>query len=306
MHPAERPSCSSVARALGEGLEWTASRRRFWLMIEQPGPWGHDALAESGFPPEVGARLRVQGDGLGLRVLLIKRRDRPERGPRRCFAAFTGRRDRAMRTFDIDDPGELLELDLRALVRGRFRGLGTPVEGPLFLVCTHGKHDPCCARHGGPLTRALLGVAGEHWECTHVGGDRFAGNLVCFPHGLYFGRVPAGHARSVAEAYARGIIALDYYRGRSSFEPAVQAAEHHLRKAGNLDGVEDLVLAGHRRDGDVHTVDFLARDVPHTVEVEEMWAHERPLTCKSLLPHRPRHYVLRRLERRPPGEGLGD
>jgi Sucrase/ferredoxin-like len=297
MSAAERPSCSSLSRALAEGQEATASRLRFWLMVEQPGPWGHDALVESGFPPEVGARLRLLGDGLGLRVLLIKRRDRPERGPRRCFAAFTGRRDRALRTFEIDDPGGLLELDLSALVRSRFRDLGAPVEGPLFLVCTHGKHDACCARHGAPLSRALTGVEGEHWECTHVGGDRFAGNLVCFPHGLYFGRVPPGAARSVADGYARGRIALDYYRGRSSFEPAVQAAEHHLRRAGGLVGVEDLVLAGHRRDGEVHAVDFLARGVVHTVEVEELWAHERPLTCKSLHPHRPRHYVLRRVER---------
>jgi hypothetical protein len=298
MPAADRPSCSSLSRAFGEGLEGTASRLRFWLMVEQPGPWGHDALVESGFPPEVGARLLLAGASVGLRVLLIKRRDRPTRGPRRCFAAFTGRRDRALRSFEIDDPGELLDLDLTALVRSRFRRLGTPVDGPLFLVCTHGKHDACCARHGAPLSRALTGAPGEDWECTHVGGDRFAGNLVCFPHGLYFGRVPPGRARSVADGYAGGRIVLDYYRGRTSFEPAVQAAEHHLRQAGGLVGVEDLVLAGHRRDGDVHAVDFLARGVPYTVEVEELWAHERPLTCKSLQPHRPRHHVLRRLERR--------
>ena len=30
------------------------------------------------------------------------------------------------------------------------------------------------------------------WQCTHVGGDRFAGNLVCFPEGLFFGRVGLG------------------------------------------------------------------------------------------------------------------
>src|SRR5918992_28622 len=84
-------------------------------------------------------RLRLQGGGLGLRVLLIKRRDRPERGPRRCFAAFAGRRDRALRSFEIDDPHELLDLDLPALVRSRFRGLGAPLEGPLFLVCTPGQ-----------------------------------------------------------------------------------------------------------------------------------------------------------------------
>ena len=29
--------------------------------------------------------------------------------------------------------------------------------------------------------------ADEVWECSHIGGDRFAGNLVLLPDSLYFG-----------------------------------------------------------------------------------------------------------------------
>jgi hypothetical protein len=272
----------------------TASRYRFWLLIEQPGPWGHHALVESGFPASVGVELQAAAGALGIRVLLIKRRDRPQARPRRCYAAFTGRRDRRLSTFEIEDPGELAELDLHRLVRGRFRGFGEAVAGPLFLVCTHGKHDACCARHGAPLYRALEGFPdGEVWEATHVGGDRFAGNIVCFPHGMYFGRVTPSEALPVAEAYARGEVLLERYRGRSAYRPAVQAAEWHLRQRGGFLGVDDLVLRGHRAAGSVHVVAFTAGGRRHAVEVEEVVGHERPLTCKATRPHRPRRYELR-------------
>ena len=290
----DRPPCSSVSRALGEEQAGTASRYRFWLMIEQPGPWGHDALVESGFPQEVGAELGARGRPLGIRVLLIKRRDHPADRARRGFAAFTGRRDRRLSAFDVEDPGDLLDLDLRELVRNRFRGIGTPVPGPLFLVCTHGKHDACCARHGAPLFRALRHRE-DVWEATHVGGDRFAGNVVCFPHGYYFGRVTPSEALPVVEGYARGHIELDLFRGRSSYIPPVQAAEWHLRRTTGLVGVDDVVLRGYRREDDRHVVEFDGGGGRHVVEIHESASHERPLTCKAMHPHRPRRFDLGRI-----------
>ena len=285
------PPCSSISRALGEEQAGTASRYRFWLLVEQPGRWGHHALVDSGFPEDVGEELLARAEPLGIRVLLIKRRDRPIGRPRRCFAAFTGRRDRRLSAFDIADPSDLLALDLRSLTRERFRGLGREIPGPLFLVCTHGKHDPCCARHGVPLFAALRDRE-DVWEATHVGGDRFAGNVVCFPHGLYFGRVTPSEALPLVDAYARGEIRLDLYRGRSSFIPPVQAAEVHLRRRAGLIGVDDLVLRAYRRDEDRHVVEFEAENGRHVVEILESAAHERPLTCKATHPHRPRRFEV--------------
>lgn len=288
MTRAERPSCSSLSRALGEEAVATASRFRYWLMVEQPGPWGHDALVDSGFPIDVGAALAAVGRRLGIRVLLIKQRDGAPSPRRRCFAAFTGRRERRLRAFEVDRPQELLDLDLPGLARDRFRSVGSPWVEPLFLVCTHGKHDACCARHGAPLYRALASVEEGVWECTHIGGDRFAGNLVCFPHGLYYGRVAPAWGPVVAAAYRRGEIALDFFRGRSAYPPAVQAAEHHLRRRTGILGVDDVEVVGHRTRGALHEVDLVAAGDRFTVEVEVGLAHARPLTCKSLHPRRPR------------------
>jgi hypothetical protein len=262
-------------------------------MVEQPGPWGHDALLEGGLPDEVGAALKQRGDGLGVRVLLIRRRDRPNPASRRCFAAFTGRQEQRLATFEVDDPRELLTLDLDSLVERRWKGFGRRIPGPLFLICTHGKRDPCCSRYGGPPARALAART-DVWECTHVGGDRFAGNLVCFPHGLYFGRVDGRSAAGVADAYARGSLVLEHYRGRSSYPRAVQAAEHELRTMRGLSDVDDLVLEQHTREtGGQHRVVFrISGGERLTVVVRESRQEPRLLTCKAEHPHAPRSFVL--------------
>ena len=60
-----------------------------------------------------------------------------------------------------------------------------PHVHPLVLVCTNGRHDPCCATFGRPLARVLREGAqrDDVWECSHIGGDRFAANIVILPEG---------------------------------------------------------------------------------------------------------------------------
>jgi hypothetical protein len=290
--PAAEPfRCSAESTDRDEPLTGTASRYRFWLMLEQPGPWGHDALVQSDLPTDVGERLRVRGRDLGVRVLLIKQRE-ARTDPRVCFLAYTGTRERRLARIEVEDPAELLDLDLEAMVAARFQEVGEPVAEPLFLVCTHGKHDACCALHGTPLARALEELRGSVWECTHIGGDRFAGNLVCFPHGMYFGRVGPSEAVRVARAYSAGRLELDHYRGRSAFSPPVQAAEEFVRRRNDLDGVDDLVLRDHRtlRGGRHHVVFRTATGSEHAVEVAVAAGSPRRLPCKATHDHRPRTF----------------
>lgn len=291
----DRPACSTVSLGVEEPLHGTASRYRWWLMIEQSGRWGHDALVDSGLPPDVGAHLADVGAALGMRVLLIKQRDRPAGAPRRCFAAYTGRREQRLERFDIEDPSDLVALDFPALARRRFRGVGRPVAGPLFLVCTHGKHDACCARLGAPLFRALADAEGPAvWQATHVGGDRFAGNVVCFPHGVYFGRLSPEAAPPVARGYAEGRVDLRFYRGRSCYLPAIQAAEHFLRVELGATGVEDLEVRSHQqRPGNRHLTAWQTPRGGYLVDVEVVRRPEQILTCKAEHPGRPRGFELR-------------
>jgi hypothetical protein len=165
----------------------------------------------------------------------------------------------------------------------------------MFLVCTHGKRDRCCALHGRPLYDALRDEtdAGRVWQSTHVGGDRFAGNVVVLPHGLYYGRVAPGDAGQLLAATAAGTVDLEHYRGRSAYPFRVQAAEQALREATGLVGIGDLELAGSTRGDDGSwRVRFRTPDASvHELQVVESLADEPAyLTCESAAPRRARRW----------------
>jgi Sucrase/ferredoxin-like len=168
---------------------------------------------------------------------------------------------------------------------------GDAVDEQLFLVCTHGKHDPCCARQGRPLFEALEEQleAETVWQTTHVGGDRFAGNVVCLPHGLYYGRVAREDAVEVLDTHLAGLIALPHYRGRSCHTFAAQAAERDIREAAGLRGIDDLRFAG-EEDG---VFAFVERDgTRHERRVRVGLGPEDYLTCSATEMRRPRRYFV--------------
>ena len=49
--------CSVQALVRGDSGVATASPAQRWLLVEQPGPWGADALTQSRFDPAVAPRL---------------------------------------------------------------------------------------------------------------------------------------------------------------------------------------------------------------------------------------------------------
>jgi len=113
---------------------------------------------------------------------------------------------------------------------------GVVWDDPLYLGCTHGKRNVCCARLGGLLAQALAARhPGPVWETTHVGGHRFAANLVLLPHGLYYGPVTVVLAAAAIDAYQRRSVVVDRYRGRAGQPQAEQEAEYaRLAEGGAL------------------------------------------------------------------------
>jgi hypothetical protein len=97
---------------------------------------------------------------------------------------------------------------------------------PLWLVCTNGKRDACCAKDGLPVARALAArLPGRVWECSHLGGHRFAANVLLLPAGLCFGRLRAEDVDNLVDLVARGELPLHLLRGRTVLAPVAQAAE---------------------------------------------------------------------------------
>lgn len=257
---------------------------RSWVLLEAPGPWGEQALLDSRLPHDVGSRLDRAATSSGVRALLIRRHGRGATSTRpNCFLAHTGPTEGWIEHVRLPSYDAVLDLDLDALAHGRSPGL-TRHTAPLFLVCTHGRHDPCCAERGRPIARVLAErFPSATWECSHLGGDRFAGNLLCFPDGLYFGRVGPEKAVAVAEEYAHGRIDLDHYRGRSSYPFPVQAAESYLRAALDIRGVGDLRLVSSQRRDDEVAARFAERSgQSYAVRVRTDRTAPRRLSCHDL------------------------
>jgi hypothetical protein len=117
---------------------------------------------------------------------------------------------------------------------------GTPSDEPIICVCTHARHDQCCAVKGRPVATALAAAFPDQtWECSHLGGDRFAATLIIFPAGLYYGRATAKDAPELVGRYLRGLVDPRTFRGRSSSPNVVQAAESVAR----AETGDDAILA---------------------------------------------------------------
>ncbi len=260
----------------------TASTVRSWLLLEHPGPWGIDAFVDSRLPEGLGRELLARCAVANVRPVLIRRMAGTDASSgTTAFAIRSGPEPPWIERARLGHIRDALGIDLEALGAGERPGL-EPHEAALFLVCTHGRHDTCCAERGRPLARSLTDAFPEPtWECSHIGGDRFAGNVVAFPHGCYFGRVDPPDAERVARAYLDGRIALDRYRGRSCSSMAVQAAEHALRAELGLDRIDDVELGSASGTRDEVVAMFRTVAGRYRVGVSLAMTLRHVLTCRS-------------------------
>lgn len=295
--------CAAAARARAESLAGTAPQVNGFLLLEEPGPWGIKAWRDARLPEGFGLELQQRCAAVNLKPLLIRRgtgergtgergfvgerstrergtgeRETGERGTvgarrtveaRRVFVASTLSPNGFVETTTVKDSRELLDLDLVALAAGRSPGL-TPTHEPLFAVCTHGKHDACCAERGRPVLAAMESIAMEStamesvapqsvWGVSHLGGHRFAAMMLVLDPavvgsgggGLYYGGLDPESVRNVAAAHRAGHLDLDQLRGRTSVTMPIQAAEIGLRRH-----------LGHTTHGGVRLVETIAHRHP--------------------------------------------
>ncbi len=241
--PAPRPGvrgipdrCAPSAERRGDQLPGSAAPARRWLLVEQPGAWGGDALHESNLDSAVAGALATRAAAAGIRVLLIRRPGRSAPAPARRWAYVdSAPGQEGVWWGGYTEHRELLELPLDRAPDARRSA------EPVYLVCTHGSHDACCAIRGRTVAAALAAVRpAATWECSHVGGDRFAANVLVLPHGLYYGHVRPAQAAELALAYEQGRVVPARLRGRSALPAPAQAAQHYARRELGEDRVDAL------------------------------------------------------------------
>lgn len=213
--------CSLASRRDAEPMAGTAPQEASYLCLEYAGSWGHQALAESRLPVAVREGL---ADVPGVKVLLIRRHGGYSGPGVRVFAARVGD-DPWIETTALHRAEEVLDLDLAGLGEGRRPGL-TAYDELLWLVCTNGGRDRCCAQIGRPITSAVAARwPHETWETTHLGGHRFAGTMLALPSGVCLGRLDHESAVTACREIEAGRHPRDHSRGRAGLPPAAQVAE---------------------------------------------------------------------------------
>ena len=294
-HPRPRETldrCALRSQLRGDTMLGTAFPAARLLLVEQPGPWGESGLRDSRFDTAVATELEQRLVAQGVRVQAVRRPGRTQRGaPRRWALVDTRDGTESLRWGSYDADAELLDLPLDGSV-------GELDTEPLYLVCAHSKHDTCCALRGRPVAAAIDAVRpGRVWECSHLGGDRFAANVLVLPAGLMYGRVlPFAATEFVAAAEADEVVGA-LLRGRVGMPSVAQAAvafayEHlALRKRSAL----RLVQASRIVDGQA-TVRLQG---PHglldvTVQVEKVAAVG--LTCHNPRPNQYLRYQPVRID----------
>jgi hypothetical protein len=275
--------CSALSEELGEPTIGSVDQRVRLLLVEDRSAWGSHAVRDV-----LGAELEAAAKASGIRLLLVRRRegDPAADAVRRAFLVDTVERRMAVRSItDLRDLGVLLDASVE--------DFGAPLTDPILLVCTNGKRDACCALRGRPVTAALAADHAERtWECTHLGGHRFAGNLVCLPDGILYGRVGPADGPRLADAYLAGHLDPALLRGRSAWPAPAQVAEQALRQRLDLTGLGDVALAAATLDGDRATVALVAGDTEHRFELVAQKDAPRLMSCRAEELEEPIHWLL--------------
>ena len=274
------PLCAQGARERGDALAGTAAPARSWLLVEHEGPWEPQALAGAGLGEvvlrAVGARVRRDG----WRVLLVRRTGRRAPSPDRGWWLLRGPRPGSPEGGIVASGRWTAPEDLLPAAATAEAASALPPDGtsPRLLVCTHGRHDTCCAVRGRPVVEALAARWPETtWECTHLGGDRFAANLLVVPDGTTYGSVDDTDPVRLVEDHLAGRVDALRLRGWSHLHPWEQAAAVHLHgelgplpvSAVVLDRPTEHVVASQRwrvhlraGDGRARVLDVRAQPAP--------------------------------------------
>ncbi|MFC8217886.1 sucrase ferredoxin [Streptomyces sp. NPDC057362] len=274
--------CSDAARLRGDPIAGTAPYGDVWILVEYRGGWPANGFDGLDLRADVKARVYRAAQAVRARILLVRRHGRrPSSGAAPQWAVLryepSGAHRQRWGTWRSD-------VDLAEVVDA----LGAPGEAglpPVVLVCAHGQHDPCCAVRGRPVARALSERWPDLvWECAHVGGDRYAANVLVAPDGVYYGGLDGRSSVAAVEEHLAGRIHAGYLRGYTDLFPAQQAAVAAVLELAGPAGRQDYVVTETSRDGDrwrIRVADRSRRAARFDVEVRSYRAPPTRLTCRG-------------------------
>ncbi len=289
MTATKRVPCSDQSLLRADPMYATASAGFSWVLLELPGAWGHSAFLQSPavIDPQLGRAIVRRVESAKMRIAAIRRPGRRSATPRwRWFVAHCEPGSEALYGGEVGDPSGYLDIALDG-------SDGSPSTDPVVAICAHGKHDQCCAVRGRSACKAIAARYPEYtWECSHLGGDRFAATMLVLPEGLCYGRVDTADSADLIRLYLEGRVDNRFLRGRTSLPHAVQAAQHFAREAFGDDRIASLSpLTVERGD---HRIRIVLQDHSGTIDVVLTEQMSEPLLsqCDARVPGQVRMFRL--------------
>jgi hypothetical protein len=230
--------CSDRSRGMQEDPIGTATPIETYVLLESSLPWAGDAWDTPSLPSELRAAIaHIKTHYPQTRCLLINqdqtrfRRQRSLIVYQRQARSLVSRFDRY--EFVIDRPEDAIDI-LKSFFAKRFstRFVVRPTQD--VLICTHGSHDRCCARHGNPFyvqARRMvqsLSADVQVWRCSHFGGHRFAPTAITLPDGRVYARLDSFSLKSILSRSGSLDSMNAIYRGSSLLPSELQGLERSL------------------------------------------------------------------------------
>lgn len=204
--PRERRLACVVSEANGEDPAGTGTPFVGYLLVEVAAPWKYDVGESRRFPEGLWEAVKKAWEAgvIGKFTALMPDPEYSREGYARAillrrppghFFAFYEKEE-----YVVPEGGLVPLVEALAEPEGlsRFARYEEDTSGDVrdVIVCTHGRHDVCCGRFGYPLYEELRRgyAAGSEgrlrvWQTSHMGGHRFAPNLIDLPEGRYWGRL---------------------------------------------------------------------------------------------------------------------
>ncbi len=222
--------CTVLSEQAKEPLYGTAVHVHTWFLLQYDGSWQAEAANHNDLPPHIQNWLNEQVNAVeNGRLQFI--RQQPKQDKLAFFIAIADDAAPRLYHFLLDTNDDLFSLDVPAIIAGDAVYNQFIRTEPLFLVCTNGKRDRCCAKFGAPVYQSLATqVDADAWQTTHLGGHRFSATGLVFPNGVSYGRLAPDAIADFVSTIQQGDIPLNHYRGRCCYTSAEQAAEYFLRQ----------------------------------------------------------------------------
>ena len=184
--------CSFLCRKSGEPLAGTAPFAEHFVFISWPKKyWEYEALeSKGGFPTGLKQWMKEKSKISGKISIRLASQAKLKNDKVELFIY----------------PGKwyysnVLPKEIPEVLESHFQHYKTSdfsckkIERGQIFICTHGRHDKCCAKFGQKLADQMQyhvqkqNSSVEVWESSHLGGHRFAATMIDFPSGRVYGRM---------------------------------------------------------------------------------------------------------------------